>query len=515
MSALSIDSYLSSDKVKDYKKNTKTGIKTSFNVLVRYYSERNIKDLNGITPESLKEFCQYARKNFKSFCVLVSQIKYLFIWYYENGLYRHDVRDVFSFKSRIILNDLFTMYRKALNDSDYSKETMKLRLTVLGVVQSFMNERKISDLSILKDDFAVSLLCYCKQKNYSPKYIKTIIKESNTLFNYLKEKKLVEKNPFERKRDFGIDDYPAEFKKYVGKYLMMKEHENTSIHSMRNIKNSLNVFFKYLSIHRISYFKEIKKDHLKDFIGYLIDFKKKDGSSMYITASINRNLVNIKTFFKYLSDKGMIYYGLISVLKSLKSIKNLHRNIMTRKELSSLFGIQADNLYEFMFKCLFVCQYSTGLRINELLNLKITDIDFTNKTLLIFESKTNKERYVHIGEVGLKYLDIYLKYAREKINAKACNMDKVFVSNYEGLGLREALANKYLKIFCKQAGIKKTISTHCFRHSYGTHLLENGAEIKHVSELLGHEKLSTTEGYTHLSPAVLKDVIKKYHPREV
>ena len=86
--------------------------------------------------------------------------------------------------------------------------------------------------------------------------------------------------------------------------------------------------------------------------------------------------------------------------------------------------------------------------------------------------------------------------------------------NYEGKPLRETTVNKYLKEFCKKAGIKKKISSHCFRHSYGSHLLENGADIKIISDLLGHSKLSTTERYTRMSPENLREVIENHHPRE-
>jgi len=305
----------------------------------------------------------------------------------------------------------------------------------------------------------------------------------------------------------------TEFNSYYESYLITKTANNTCGNSMRGIKNSLRLLFNYLAENNITVFREIRKEDLKNFISSLMDLRNKDASPYYRVSSINRNLDNLRMFFTWLELKG-VCFGMSRVLHNLKSVRSIHRNILTRKEISNLFNHEAQSLYEFMLKTFYVCQYATGLRVNELLGLKINDIDYENKTILIYESKTRKERHAHIAEVALKYLEVYLKHARDKINIRSNDMKNVFVSNVEALPLREGVVNRYLKIFSKKAGIKKTVSSHCFRHSFGTHLLENGAEIKHVSELLGHAKLETTEAYTRLSPDRLMDIIKKYHPRE-
>jgi site-specific recombinase XerD len=253
---------------------------------------------------------------------------------------------------------------------------------------------------------------------------------------------------------------------------------------------------------------------LKAYQKYLIDLKHGDGLAVYRAESINANNRILRSFFIYLSDKGLCM-GVLSGITNLKYSESLSRNILTRKEISKLFHTEVCNVVGFMIKTIFVCLYATGLRISELLGLKIKDIDFDNNVLLIYESKERKERYVHIAEVGINYLKIYLSMVRDKIGYDFKSSDKVFISIYEGKPLRETTINAYLKKCCKSLDIKKNISTHCFRHSYGTHLLENGAEIKHISELLGHKKIETTERYTRLNPQNLREVINTCHPREV
>ena len=204
----------------------------------------------------------------------------------------------------------------------------------------------------------------------------------------------------------------------------------------------------------------------------------------------------------------------LSVIVNLRQAEKVSRNILTKKEIANLFKIEPNDLYEFMMKTIFICLYSTGLRISELLNLKINDIDYENKVLTIYEAKTKKDRCVHIGDVGLNYMKLYLSYARDNIGYSSKETNLVFLSNIEKSELAQMTINKYLKLFCKKAGITKKITLHSFRHSYGSHLLENGADIKIISELLGHSQISSTERYTRLGVENLRDIINRFHPRE-
>jgi integrase/recombinase XerD len=303
------------------------------------------------------------------------------------------------------------------------------------------------------------------------------------------------------------------FNNLLNSYTKEKEHEGSSKASIVCIKSTLLILFSYLNNQGIEEVKEVRKENLKSFIKYLIEFEKKEGVKKYRTESINTMIGRIKRFFLWLDEKGILK-GAVGGLHFLKHTESVSRNILTRKEITGLFNVEAKTMYEFMMKTIFVLLYASGLRINELLNLRINNINYEAKTFVIYEFKERKERHVHIGEVGINYLKIYLEKVRDKISLDAKENEKVFLSNYEGKSLSGFAVNKSLKEFCKRAGIKKRISSHSFRHSYGSHLLENGAEIKHISELLGHSKLSTTERYTNLSTENLREVINSFHPRE-
>lgn len=142
------------------------------------------------------------------------------------------------------------------------------------------------------------------------------------------------------------------------------------------------------------------------------------------------------------------------------------------------------------------------------------NIDWDNGELLIYEQKTGKERKVFMGEAGKAYLKLYVGNVRENVCYGQNPGGMVFASIRDGKVIANGTVNIHLREFCRRAGIKKHVSCHCFRHSFGTHLLENGVSLKMVSELLGHDSLGSTEKYTRLYPEHLRQTILKYHPRE-
>jgi integrase/recombinase XerD len=155
--------------------------------------------------------------------------------------------------------------------------------------------------------------------------------------------------------------------------------------------------------------------------------------------------------------------------------------------------------------------YGCGLRVSELVNLKISEIHKEDEYLII-TGKGNKQRLVPINGMALKHIDIYLKNVRTHINIKKDKEDFLFL-NRRGSPLSRVMIFYIIKDLTAKAGIKKTISPHTFRHSFATHLLENGADLRAVQDMLGHESITTTEIYTHISRGMLKDVIEKHHPR--
>lgn len=166
-------------------------------------------------------------------------------------------------------------------------------------------------------------------------------------------------------------------------------------------------------------------------------------------------------------------------------------------------GMRNKALIETMFSC--------GLRVSEAVKLKFTDVSFSDEFVRIL-GKGNKERLVPIGKTALKAIEIYKTTVRVHIAPKAGHSDTVFL-NARGSGISRVMVFYILKDLAKRAGINKTISPHTLRHSFATCLVEAGADLRAVQQMLGHESITTTEIYTHLDREYLHDVIVQFHPR--
>lgn len=395
------------------------------------------------------------------------------------------------------LNETITTYLNLLSKSGYTSYTVIMHKTTLNSFANYLNENSINDFNDVDITLIEKYYAFLKQKGFKEVTINNHRKRLKKVFNYLFENKKIKHNLFIKKEKTNYSD---EFMKYYNEYIRIKEFENTCYNSMKKIKRSLNQFYTFLSDRGLENHRQVRKEDLKDFVKYLVDLTDKKLNPLYKTESVNRVLSDLKPYIQVLSKKGVFANGFSSNLKFLHITQQIRRNILTRKELVALFNIKAESLYEFTFKSIFIIQYATGLRINELLNIELKDIDFENNILKIFESKTNKERVVQAGEVGTNYLKIFIDEVRPKVCYDYLKSNTVFLSFYEGKRLNDGTVNRYLKEFCKKALITKKVTSHCFRHSYGTHLLENGLGIKEVSDLLGHTDLATTERYTQLSP---------------
>nr|WP_321413834.1 site-specific tyrosine recombinase XerD [uncultured Allomuricauda sp.] len=155
--------------------------------------------------------------------------------------------------------------------------------------------------------------------------------------------------------------------------------------------------------------------------------------------------------------------------------------------------------------------YGCGLRVSELINLKLSDLYFDEDFIKV-TGKGNKQRFVPISELNKKYINIYWKEIRAHLTIKKEHEDFVFL-NRRGKQLTRAMIFTIVKRLAEQIGLKKNISPHTFRHSFATHLLENGADLRAIQQMLGHESITTTEVYMHLNRSHLANVLKEFHPR--
>jgi integrase/recombinase XerD len=226
--------------------------------------------------------------------------------------------------------------------------------------------------------------------------------------------------------------------------------------------------------------------------------------------SISRKLSAIRTFCKFACREGYVKRDFTANTSGMKGIKKLP-SALTIDEVNRLLAVpDAKTPAGSRDKAMLETLYATGLRVSELMSLKILDVNLTVGFVRCF-GKGSKERIVPIGKVAVDYLSLYLSNGRAKF-AHAGSGDYLFL-NHKGKGLSRVGFWKILKKYARQAGITKNISPHSLRHSFATHLLAGGADLRAIQEMLGHADIATTQIYTHVSREKLKEVYKESHPR--
>ena len=270
-------------------------------------------------------------------------------------------------------------------------------------------------------------------------------------------------------------------------------------------KYSENTIMKYhYSINKWSKFinKKFEDITYQDIQNYLILLKKNTKDR-----SINTNLSAIKSFYKFLQIENKIEKSLFDEIKSLKIDKKIPE-ALTKVEINLFLNFEAKNEIEFRNKTMIELMYGTGLRVSELVNLKLNDCDL-HMALLKVMGKGKKERQIPIGDYALASLINYTHKHREKISKQ--NSEYLFINKHGKHVTREYF---YLIInqLAKKLNIKKNVSPHTLRHSFATHLLDSGADLRVIQELLGHSSVITTEIYTHVSKEKLKENYRNFHP---
>ncbi len=224
-----------------------------------------------------------------------------------------------------------------------------------------------------------------------------------------------------------------------------------------------------------------------------------------------RSISALKSFFNYLLFEGEIHSSPINDIESPK-IENKLPEVLTEDEIKRLISsVNLDSEFGQRNKTIIEVLYGTGIRVSELIELKLSNI-FFKESILKVTGKGNKERFVPLGKIALIEIKKYLNN-RDKLKINSKFSDILFLNRY-GRQLTRSMIFKVINDSSKNAEIDKKISPHTLRHSYATHLLKNGADLRTIQLILGHESITTTEIYTHLDTFHLEDVLKKYHPRE-
>ena len=257
-------------------------------------------------------------------------------------------------------------------------------------------------------------------------------------------------------------------------------------------------YFKdFLSKKSISRFEDVLQTDVIEYLSFL--------KTKYASSSIYRSFVAIKVLFRFLKKENVIKKD-ITLYLDLPKIWQFLPSVMTYQEVDSLLNqIKTDDLIGARDKAVLELLYATGIRVSECSSLKILDV---NDDFIKVTGKGKKQRIIPIGKKAINAIDHYLLNFRNEIQG----IDYLFISK-NGKKIDRVTIYNRIKIYAKGANIKKNISPHTLRHSFATHLLENGADLRLIQDMLGHADISTTDRYTHISKAHLKKAFESFHPR--
>ena len=283
--------------------------------------------------------------------------------------------------------------------------------------------------------------------------------------------------------------------RYVEKFIAYLEIEkNYSPHTLSNYKADLEEFFVYLgetAIERVDYF------HLRRYLGSL------RGKNLR-TRSVARKLSSLRSFFKFLFREGLVKKNPSTLLMTPKLEKKLPQFLSEADAARLVDAVAGEDEPSLRDRAILESLYSTGMRVSELVSLNLDRVDFISNIVKV-EGKGKKERLLPIGDTALKAVKQYVDTRKHKSEA-------VFL-NHHGRRLTDRSVRNILNKYILKASIQGHMSPHALRHSFATHLLNAGADLRSVQELLGHVNLSTTQIYTHMTTEKLKHIYNKAHPR--
>lgn len=283
---------------------------------------------------------------------------------------------------------------------------------------------------------------------------------------------------------------------YFIEYLLIdKKYSENTIKSYQNDLKKYQNYFKNKSIDKIN------EENIREYLKYL---KKENNESK----TISHNISTLRSFYKFLLIEKKVNKNPMEWIEIPKIKKSLPKTL-SFEEINKLLDIKLNDNYSYRNKAMLELMYSSGLRVSELVNVKIHDID-SESCIIRIMGKGSKERIVPLGDYAIKYINIYLKEHRNKLIKKEYN-DYLFLNNHGKKMTRQGFF-KIIKNLAKEQNIKSEFSPHTLRHSFATHLLDGGADLRSIQEMLGHSDISTTQIYTHVSKELLKENYNNFHP---
>ncbi|TDQ41608.1 site-specific tyrosine recombinase XerD [Aureibacillus halotolerans] len=277
--------------------------------------------------------------------------------------------------------------------------------------------------------------------------------------------------------------------------------ENTVSSYERDIQH----YLTFLTLHeRVERIEDVTRGHILNYLAELHDKGR-------AKTTVARNIASIRSFHKFLSRDKVTQTDPSAHLDAPKSDRKLP-SVLGNRDIEALLSFpNSETSYMRRDRAMLELLYATGMRVSELTNLNVEDVHMT-MGFVQCTGKGNKERIIPLGQMANNALDVYLREERGTLLKRGSSEHAMFI-NHRGTRLTRQGFWKVLKKRAKEAGVQKNITPHTLRHSFATHLLENGADLRAVQEMLGHSDISTTQIYTHVSKVRLKDIYAQHHPR--
>lgn len=288
-----------------------------------------------------------------------------------------------------------------------------------------------------------------------------------------------------------------------------------SEHTLRAYRNDLNAFFSFVAesqtaapgrkkSRRAVSLKQIDGVIIRGYLGFLHRQNKK--------TTIARKLSAVRSFFKFLVKRGVVEQNPAELILTPKQDKTIPAYLAVDEMFRLLDSIQTDTLLGLRNRAIFETLYSCGIRVSELAGLNFSDVDFSSAVVRVL-GKGKKERVIPIGQEALKAITAYRDQLGRQMDSEALKHGALFLNRYNKRLSARSIA-RILRKLVDAVGLLTPVSPHALRHSFATHMLDSGADLRVVQELLGHKSLSTTQKYTHVSIDRLMETYDKAHPRK-
>ena len=293
----------------------------------------------------------------------------------------------------------------------------------------------------------------------------------------------------------------------------LKYERNLSEHTLRNYESDMVQFYNFIAPpnqegeRREVDIRALDNLTIREYMGTLYEKKKKK-------SSIHRKVACLRTFFRFLCREGVLDNNPAVLVSSPRVDRTLPNHLSIEQMIHFIETPETDTVLGKRDRAILELLYASGVRVSELVGLNLTDIDYNNQTLRV-KGKGRKERMVPFGSHARTALETYLGVRGELlIEADPDDRDPLAVfMNYQGTRITTRSVGRMLDKYCKQCAEVHHVSPHALRHSFATHLLDAGADLRTIQELLGHARLTTTQQYTHVSTDKLMEVYDKAHPK--